>query len=122
MRLARRISRRALGEQRLDDAAGGAAGAEHQRRAGLGSPVRRLLAQVGDEAVAVGIVGVDRAVGAEGQGVGGADRGGAVAGGGGQRQRRLLVRDGDVHAAEPERRAARAGRPRSLPAAGAIGM
>ncbi len=67
-------------------------------------PVRRLLAQVGDEAVAVGIVGVDRAVGAEGQGVGGADRGGAVARGGGQRQRRLLVRDGDVHAAEAERR------------------
>ena len=67
--------RRALGEQRRDDGAGAAAGAEHQRRPGRGAPVRRLLAEVGDEAVAVGIVGVDRAVGAEGEGVGRADRG-----------------------------------------------
>ena len=81
---------------------GAAAGAEHQRGAGGGGPVGRVLAQVGDEAVAVGVVGVDRAVLDEGQGVGGADRRGARAGAGGERQGRLLVRDGDVDAAEAE--------------------
>ena len=55
--------RHAVGEQRLDDRAR----ARPLRRApaparAAGDPARRALAQVGDEAVAVGIVGVDRAV------------------------------------------------------------
>ena len=68
VRLARRISRRAGVEQRHDDRARGAAGAEHHAPGRLGAPAGRALAQVRDEAEAVGVAAVDGAVLAEATG------------------------------------------------------
>jgi hypothetical protein len=64
--------------------------------------MRGVLAQVGDEAGAVGVVGVDLAVLAEDQRVGGPDQRGAVGDDVGDLKDGLLVRDGDVAADEAQ--------------------
>lgn len=73
---------------------------DHRGRAQIGLPVGFVLPQVRDEAIAVGIVGMDLAVGAKDQRVGGTDQGRAVRDRVGQRQDRLLVGNGDIGADE----------------------
>ena len=83
-------------DKRRDDGARGAAGPENQCRAGIRTPCRRALAQVGEKAVTVGVVGVDGAVILERQGIRRADHAGPVGHVIGDFERAFLVRDRDV--------------------------
>jgi hypothetical protein len=89
-------------DQGGDNGPGGATGPKHHGGAGCGFPVGRVLAQVGDEARPVGVVGVDLAVLAEDQRVGCPDQCRPVGDHVGDLEDGLLVRDGDVAADEAE--------------------
>ncbi len=69
-------------------------------RACLGAPERRTGAEIGDEAIAIGIVGKDRAVSRERHGIGRPDADGRFRCAVGKGKRGLLVRDGHVAADE----------------------
>ena len=87
-------------QQRRHHGPRGAAGADHRGGTGARAPVRGVLLEVGDEAVAVGVVGVDAPIGAEDQRVRRPDQRGAVGDDVSKREGGFLVRDGDVAADE----------------------
>ena len=100
VRLAEAQLRRSGFEERCDDGPRRPAGAKDRRRTALRIPARGVLAEVGQEAIAIGIVGVNPAIFVEDQGVGRTDQRGAIGDEIGQVQRGFLVGDGDVNADE----------------------
>ena len=99
--------------QRPDHGARAAAGAEHERASGPAGSNGSASIRPGR----VGVVGVDRAVAANVERVGGADRARGVGRLVGERERRLLVRDRHVGAREAGARQRRARSPRTARAA-----
>ena len=89
-------------DQGGDDGAGGTTGAKECDGTVAGLPVRGVLAKVGHETKAIGVVGVDLAILAEDQGVGGTNQSGAVGDDIGEGKDGFLVRDGDVQADEAD--------------------
>ena len=97
------IDQAQLGHARIhqgaDDGAGGAAGAQHHHRPGVGLPAGRARLEVGEEAETVAVAAFQRAVGLLDHGVDRADAGGIGMDAVQQRHDVDLVRQGEVAAA-----------------------